>query len=99
MAGASSLSGSQVAVAIAAGFAMAYNIRHYEPIEGEGGRPDRLEGVSQWALLGASMVNISSVVCFSFSLGRCKELLSAMLSSSRALLLLEVEERRFRREP
>ncbi len=46
-------------VAIAAGFAMAYNIRHYEPIEGEGGRPDRLEAVSQWALLGASMVNIA----------------------------------------
>ena len=27
-------------VAIAAGFAIAYNIRHYEPIEGQGGRPD-----------------------------------------------------------
>jgi hypothetical protein len=46
-------------VAIAAGFAMAYNIRHYEPIEGEGGRPDRLERVSEWSLLGASMVNIA----------------------------------------
>jgi hypothetical protein len=46
-------------VAIAAGFAMAYNIRHYEPIEGEGRRPDRLERVSEWSLLGASMVNIA----------------------------------------
>ena len=46
-------------VAIAAGFAIAYNIRHYEPIEGEGGRPDRLETVAEWSLLGASMVNIA----------------------------------------
>ena len=46
-------------VAIAAGFAIAYNIRHYEPIEGEGGRPDRLEGIAYWSLLGASMVNIA----------------------------------------
>jgi hypothetical protein len=46
-------------VAIAAGFAIAYNIRHYEPIEGEGGRPDRLERIAYWSLLGASMVNIA----------------------------------------
>ena len=46
-------------VAIAAGFAMAYNIRHYEPIEGDGGLPDRIGATSQWALLGASMVNIA----------------------------------------
>ena len=46
-------------VAIAAGFAMAYNIRHYEPIEGEGGAPDRIERVAEWSLLGASMVNIA----------------------------------------
>ena len=46
-------------VAIAAGFAMAYNIRNYEPIEGQGGRPDRFEMTSEWALLGASMVNIA----------------------------------------
>ena len=39
-------------VAIAAGFAMAYNIRHYEPIEGEGGRPVRIERVAEWSLLG-----------------------------------------------
>ena len=46
-------------VAIAAGFAIAYNIRHYEPIEGEGGRPDRIERIAEWSLLGASMVNIA----------------------------------------
>jgi hypothetical protein len=46
-------------VAIAAGFAMAYNIRHYEPIEGEGGLPDRIERVAYWSLLAASMVNIA----------------------------------------
>jgi hypothetical protein len=46
-------------VAIAAGFAMAYNIRHYEPIADEGGRPHRIEMTAQWALLGASMVNIA----------------------------------------
>jgi len=46
-------------VAIADGFAMAYNIRHYEPIAGEGGRPVRIERVAEWSLLGASMVNIA----------------------------------------
>ena len=46
-------------LAMAVGFAMAYNIRHYEPIAGQGGRPDRLETTSEWALLGASMVNIA----------------------------------------
>ena len=46
-------------VAVAAGFAMAYDIRHYEPIHGQGGVPDRIETISEWSLLGASMVNIS----------------------------------------
>ncbi len=46
-------------LAIAVGFAMAYNIRHYEPIAGQGGGPDRIETTSEWALLGASMVNIA----------------------------------------
>lgn len=46
-------------VAIAAGLAVGYNIRHYEPIAGESGRPDRLELISQWSLLGASVVNIA----------------------------------------
>lgn len=46
-------------VAIAAGFAIAYNIRHYEPIAGSGGLPDQIEETSEWALLGASMVNIA----------------------------------------
>jgi hypothetical protein len=46
-------------VAIAAGFAIAFNIRNYEPIAGRGGVADRIEGVSEWALLSASMVNIA----------------------------------------
>ena len=46
-------------VAVAAGFAIAYNIRHYEPIEGQGGVPDRIEGIAEFSLLGASMVNIA----------------------------------------
>lgn len=46
-------------VAIAAGFAIAYNIRHYEPVQGRGGIPDRIEGIAEWSLLGASMVNIA----------------------------------------
>ena len=52
-------------VAIAAGFAISYNIRHYEAIEGaghgdaEGGdRILSLGAVSQWALFAASVVNI-----------------------------------------
>ena len=46
-------------VAIAAGLAMAYNIRHYEPIAGQGGTPDRIETVAMWSLLAASVVNIA----------------------------------------
>jgi hypothetical protein len=46
-------------VAVAAGFAIAYNIRHFEPIEGQGGVPDRIEGIAEFSLLGASMVNIA----------------------------------------
>ena len=46
-------------VAVAAGFAIAYNIRHYEPIAGKGGVPDRIEMISEWSLLGASVVNIA----------------------------------------
>jgi hypothetical protein len=40
-------------VAIAAGLVIAYNIRHYEPIEGEGGLPDRIASVAQWSLLSS----------------------------------------------
>ena len=46
-------------VAFAAGFAIAYNIRHYEPVEGDGGTPDRIEAIAEWSLLGASVVNIA----------------------------------------
>lgn len=46
-------------VAIAAGFAMAHNIRNYEPVAGQGGGPDLIEESAEWALLGASVVNIA----------------------------------------
>jgi hypothetical protein len=46
-------------VAIAAGLAVAYNIRNFEPIEGQGGSPDRIEMNAGWSLLGASVVNIA----------------------------------------
>lgn len=46
-------------VAIAAGFAISYNIRHYEPVAGQGGGPDLIEEGAEWALLGASVVNIA----------------------------------------
>ncbi len=46
-------------VAIAMGFAMGYNIRHYEPIEGTTDPLNRVERTAQWALLGASVVNIA----------------------------------------
>ncbi|MDX2381444.1 MAG: hypothetical protein QNM02_16995 [Acidimicrobiia bacterium] len=46
-------------VAIAAGFAIAYNIRHYEPIAGTDDPLNRVERTAQWALLGASVINIA----------------------------------------
>jgi hypothetical protein len=46
-------------VAIAAGFAIAYNIRHYEPLEGTDDPLNRVERTAQWALLGASVINIA----------------------------------------
>ena len=46
-------------VAFAAGLAIAYNVRHYEPVAGDGGTPDRIENLAEWSLLGASVVNIS----------------------------------------
>jgi hypothetical protein len=49
-------------MAIAMGFVMAYNIRHYEPVIGS---PDPTHAVSawaNWALFGASMVNIAYYV-------------------------------------
>jgi hypothetical protein len=45
-------------VAIAAGFAMSYNIRHYEPLRGTGDPATKIEAGARWALLGASVVNI-----------------------------------------
>jgi hypothetical protein len=46
-------------VAIAAGFAMAYNIRHYEPLRDSDDYVIKVERAAQWALLGASIVNIA----------------------------------------
>jgi hypothetical protein len=46
-------------VAISAGLAIGYNIRNFEPIEGEGGSADRIEMIAGWSLLGASVVNIA----------------------------------------
>lgn len=46
-------------VAMAAGFAMAYNIRHYEPLADSDDPVTKIERAAQWALLGASVVNIA----------------------------------------
>ena len=46
-------------VAMAAGWVMSYNIRNYEPLVGT---PDRIHAIAawaNWALFGASMVNIA----------------------------------------
>ncbi len=44
--------------AIAAGFAISYNIRHYEPLIGTEDSLHSLARWAQWALLGASVINI-----------------------------------------
>lgn len=46
-------------VAIATGFAMAYNIRHFEPLAGSGDRLLGLGRVSRYALTFASVINIA----------------------------------------
>ena len=46
-------------VAIATGFAIAYNIRHYEPVEGTDDPVNRVGHVSRWALTFASVINIA----------------------------------------
>lgn len=46
-------------VAIAAGFAIAYNIRHFEPLAESDDPVTRVETAAQWALLAASIVNIA----------------------------------------
>jgi hypothetical protein len=46
-------------VAIAAGFAIAYNIRHAERLAGTGDRVTIIDEVARWALLAASVVNIA----------------------------------------
>jgi hypothetical protein len=46
-------------VAIATGFAIAYNIRHYEPIEGTNDRINIIGHTARWALTAASVINIA----------------------------------------
>jgi hypothetical protein len=46
-------------LAIAAGFAIAYNIRHYEPIEGTNDRINVVGHAARWALTFASVINIA----------------------------------------
>lgn len=46
-------------ITIAAGFAVAYNIRHYEPIADSDDPLTHVERTAQWALLCASVVNIA----------------------------------------
>ena len=46
-------------VAIGAGFAVAYNIRHYEPLEGTDDRVNLVGHPARWALTLASVINIA----------------------------------------
>jgi hypothetical protein len=46
-------------LAIATGFAIAYNIRHYEPIEGTDDRINIIGHTARWALTAASVINIA----------------------------------------
>jgi hypothetical protein len=46
-------------LAIANGFAISYNIRHYEPLIGTRDPANAIAAVAKWALFGASVVNIA----------------------------------------
>lgn len=46
-------------LAIANGFAISYNIRHYEPLIGTKDPANSIATVAKWALFGASIVNIA----------------------------------------
>ena len=46
-------------IAIATGLVIAYNIRHYEPLVGTSDRLNSVAATANWALFGASMVNIA----------------------------------------
>jgi hypothetical protein len=46
-------------VAIATGYAIAYNIRHFEPLVGTDDSLESVERVGEWSLLAASIVNIA----------------------------------------
>jgi hypothetical protein len=49
-------------VAVATGFVIAYNIRHYEPLIGTPDRVHRVAAWANWSLFAASMVNIAYYV-------------------------------------
>jgi hypothetical protein len=51
-------------VTIATGLAISYNLRNQEPIEGTKGSVNKIARFSEWALLAASVVNIS---CYTLS--------------------------------
>lgn len=46
-------------IGIAAGFSIAYNIRHYEPVEGTGDPVNHVGHISRWALSFATVINIA----------------------------------------
>ena len=48
--------------AVATGFVIAYNIRHYEPVIGTRDRVHRVAAWANWSLFAASMVNIAYYV-------------------------------------
>lgn len=45
-------------VAIVTGFAISYNIRHYEPLIGQADSLHRISWLARWSLLGASIANL-----------------------------------------
>ena len=55
-------------LAIATGFAISYNIRHQEPIEGTSDPVNKVDTVSRWALYVASVVNIAYYTLLLFTL-------------------------------
>lgn len=46
-------------LAILTGFAISYNVKHYEPLEGKPDPLHRLNSFALWALLAASVVNVA----------------------------------------
>jgi hypothetical protein len=55
-------------LAMATGFAISYNIRHQEPLEGTSDPVNKVDTVSRWALYAASVVNIAYYTLLLFTL-------------------------------